>query len=107
MLNGATTVVVDQDYSTLGRLPDTTRAAVVKPDASRVYTFDAPAGSESGELRTFDLTSPTVDGRFQQIGAGVPMSPGSGTGAIEMVITPDGGTIFVVGIAGVWVQPAP
>jgi hypothetical protein len=107
VLNGASTVVVDRDYATLGRLPDSTRAAVVKPDASRVYTFDAAADSASGELRTFDLTAPPVDGMFQQVGPGIPMSPGSATGTIAMALTPDGGTVFVVGTAGAWVQPLP
>jgi hypothetical protein len=35
------------------------------------------------------------------------MTPGNGTGAIAMTITPDGGTVFVAGVSGVYVQPAP
>jgi hypothetical protein len=109
VLNGPETSVLDPDqrFAGLGKLPETTRAVVVKPDASRVYTFDAPLDSDSGELRTFDLTLPTVNGMVQQVGTGIPMSPGSGTGAVAMAITPDGGTIFVVGTNGVWVQPSP
>jgi hypothetical protein len=74
-----------------------------------VYTFDAPAGTESGELRSYTVTArlfPT-DQIYPQTGAGIPMSPGSGTAAIAMAITPDGGTLFVVGTSGVFVQPSP
>jgi 3-hydroxy-3-methylglutaryl CoA synthase len=41
------------------------------------------------------------------IDAGTPMTPGNGTGAIAMTITPDGGTVFVAGVSGVYVQPVP
>jgi len=33
------------------------------------------------------------------------MTPGNGTGAIAMTITPDGGAVFVAGVFGVFVQP--
>lgn len=39
--------------------------------------------------------------------AGTAMTPGNGTGAIAMTITPDGGTVFVAGVSGIYVRPVP
>ena len=109
VVNGSPTVVLDAAYSPRGVLPDTTRAAVFKPDASRVYTFDAAAGTEDGQLRSYNvgirLTLP--DQMYPAVGTPIPMSLGSGTGAIAMTITPDGGTVFVVGTSAIYVQPSP
>ncbi|MFL6603638.1 MAG: hypothetical protein ACJ8R9_20245 [Steroidobacteraceae bacterium] len=109
VVNGPSTVVLGGDFSARGLLPDSTRAAVFKPDAMRVYTFDAPPGTESGELRTFDVSVRLVPSTqfFTQVGTGIPMSPGAGSGALAMTISPDGGTLFVAGVSGVLVQPAP
>lgn len=108
VLNGPSTVVLDRAYGPRGTLPNTTRAVAVKPDASRAYTFDAPSGSDAGMFLTFDLTTPLAgDAQYAPVGAGLPMTPGNGTGAIAMTITPDGGTVFVVGVSGIFVQPAP
>jgi hypothetical protein len=108
VLNGPSTVVLDRAYGPRGTLPNTTRAVSVKPDASRAYTFDAPNGSDAGMFLTFDLTtSLTGDAQYSPLGAGIPMTPGNGTGAIAMTITPDGGAVFVAGVSGVYVQPAP
>jgi hypothetical protein len=108
VLNGPSTVVLDRAYGPRGILPDTTRAVAVKPDASRAYTFDAPNGSDAGVFLTFDLTTAlTGDAQYTPLGAGIPMTPGNGTGAIAMTITPDGGTVFVAGVSGVYVQPVP
>ncbi|MEP7243767.1 MAG: hypothetical protein ABI885_08775 [Gammaproteobacteria bacterium] len=74
-----------------------------------MHTFDAAAGTQNGELRSYDVTTklfPT-DQIFLQVGTGIPLSPGTGTGAIAMAITPDGGTVFVAGTSGVFVQPSP
>ena len=107
IVNGPSTVVIGGDLSARGLLPDTTRAAAIKPDASRAYTFVAAAGSDGGELRSYDISvRPNLNTQlYTQIGTGVPMSPGAGTGAIAMTITPDGGTVFVTGVSGVYVQP--
>ena len=109
VIHGATPVVVSADYSARGSLPASTRASVFNPAGTLVYAFDAPAGSENGELRVYDVTprlNPTTQ-MYVPGGNAVPMSPGSGTGAIAMTRTPDGGTLFIVGVAGVYVQPAP
>ena len=108
VLNGPSTVVLDRAYGPRGTLPNTTRAVAVKPDASRAYTFDAPNGSDAGTFLTFDLTtSLTGDAQYSPLDTGIPMTPGNGTGAIAMTIAPDGRTVFVAGVSGVYVQPAP
>jgi hypothetical protein len=100
--------VLDRAYGPRGSLPSTTRAVAVKPDASRAYTFDAPNGADAGALLTFDLTtSLTGDAQYAPLDAGIAMTPGNGTGAIAMTLTPDGGTVFVAGVSGIYVQPAP
>lgn len=96
------------------RLPGTWFAAHVDTShciqfryGTRVHTFDASAGTESGELRSYDVTArlnPSTQ-MYSPIGAGVPLSPGSGTGVSAM--TPDGGNVFVVGTAAVFVQTSP
>lgn len=108
VLNGPSTVVLDRAYGPRGTLPSTTRAVALKPDGSRAYTFDAPSGSDAGMFLTFDLTtSLTGDAQYAPLNAGTAMTPGNGTGAIAMTITPEGGTVFVAGVSGLYVQPAP
>lgn len=107
VLNGASTRVYSRDYRTLGRLPDTTRAVAVRPDATRAYTFDVPNVSAGGELRSFDLTVVPENGYFAQSGASIPMRLESGAGAVVMAISPDGGAVFVAGTSGVQVHPVP
>ncbi len=108
IVNGLSTIVVGGDFSARGLLPDATRAAAIKPDASRAYAFVAADGGGSGELRSYDISvRPVLPTDFYaQTGAGFPMSPGAGTGAVAMTITADGSTVFVTGVAGVFVQPA-
>jgi hypothetical protein len=108
VIHGPTPTVLDAGYLASGSLPVSTRASVFNVDGTRVYTFDAPAGTENGELRSYDVTvrlNPTTQ-TFPQIGTGVALSPGSGTGVIAMALTPDGGNVFIVGTAGVFVQPS-
>jgi len=105
-VNGPSTVLLRGDLAAHGQLPDDTRAAAIKPDASRAYTFVAAAGSDGGELRSYDINFNLRSTEFfPQVGTGIPMNPGAGTGAVAMAITPDGGTVFVTGVAGVFVQP--
>jgi hypothetical protein len=109
VVHGATPVVVSADYSARGSLPTSTRSAVFNVDGTRLFTFDAPAGTENGELRSYDVTTrlnPSTQ-MYPPVGTAVPLSPGSGTGVIAMTLTPDGGNVFIVGTAGVFVQPSP
>jgi len=106
IVNGAATILLRGDLDAHGLLPEETRAAAIKSDASRAYVFVAANGAESGELRSFDIS---VDRRrtesFPQVGNGIALSVGAGTGAIAMTLTPDDGTVFVTGVNGVFVQP--
>lgn len=109
VIHSDTPVVVSADYSARGSLPSSIRSSIFSPDGTRICAFDGTEGSDSGQLRTYDVTqqlNPTTQ-VYQPIGSAVSMSPGSGTGAIAMTRTPDGGTLFIVGTAGVFVQPAP
>lgn len=99
VLNG--TNVYDAGYNLLGTLPSTTLAVVVKPDATRAYTFDSTAS----QVLSFNLTASPVDGAFQQVGATAPAGdPGTG---VRMAISPDGGSLFLAGNNQIAVQPAP
>jgi hypothetical protein len=94
----------------LGDLPATTIAAVLSPDGSRAYAFDA-----SGKLRTFDLsgTPPGGGTLFPEVGAGTTLAGAPGTPStvvgqsIRMIISPDGGTVFLAGADQIVVQPVP
>ena len=99
VLNG--TNVYDAGYNFLGTLPSTTLAVVVKPDATRAYTFDSAAS----QVLSFDLTASPAGGAFPQVGATAPAGdPGTG---VRMAISPDGGTLFLAGNNQIAVQPAP
>lgn len=108
IIHGPTPVVLGPDYSVRGLLPASTRASVFNKAGTRLYAFDAPEGTQSGELRSYDVSvrlDPSTE--YPPVGTPVPMSPGSGTGAIAMTATPDGETVFIVGTSGVFVQPSP
>lgn len=100
VLNG--TNVYDSGYQLLGTLPATTLAVVVKPDATRAYTFDSAAS----QILSFDLTANPAGAAFPPVGsATAPVGdPGSG---VKMAISPDGGTLFLAGSNQIVVQPAP
>jgi hypothetical protein len=102
-VNSATvTNVYDANYNLLGTLPNTTLAVVVKPDATRAYTFDSTAS----QVLSFDLTASPAGGAFPQVGSGTTLAGNPGTG-VRMAISPDGGTLFLAGSSRIVVQPAP
>ena len=100
VLNGID--VYDASYTLLGTLPSTTLAVVVKPDATRAYTFDSAAAA----VLSFDLTTTASGAALPQVGGAtaLPGDPGSG---VQMAISPDGGTLFLAGANQIVVQPAP
>jgi len=100
VLNG--TNVYDESYTLLGTLPDTTLAVVVKPDATRAYTFDSVAS----QVLSFDLTATPGGAAFPQVGTGTTLAGDPGSG-VQMAISPDGGTLFLAGSNQIVVQPSP
>ena len=105
-----TVSVYDRASTLLGALPGTSGAAAFSPDGARAYTYDS-----SGSLRTFNLTVPTVAGKFQEIGTGTVLagSPGEGISVfspsmvVRLITSPDGGTLFLAGGSQLVIQPAP
>jgi hypothetical protein len=99
--NVAVINVYDGSYTLLGTLPASTLAVVVKPDASRAYTFDAAL-----QVLSFDLTANPAGGAFPQVGSGTTLAGDPGSG-VKMAISPDGGTLFLAGSTQIVVQPSP
>jgi hypothetical protein len=105
-----TVSIYDRSSALLGLLPGTAGAVAFSPDSARAYTFDS-----SGKLRTFNLTAPTLSGKFLEIGTGTDLagSPGpdiavfSPTAVVRMITSPDGGTLFLAGGNQLVIQPAP
>lgn len=106
--NVLVTNVYDANYNLLGTLPSTTLAVVVKPDATRAYTFDSTAS----QILSFDLTATPAGGPFPQFPTGATPMTGTtpvgnpGTG-VRLAISPDGGTLFLAGSSQIVVMPSP
>ena len=81
-------------------------AVVLSPDGTRAYTFDATANV----VHAYDLTAAVdADAQFPEIGSGVTLvDRPSATGSnVQMIITPDGGTLVLAGTTNVIVTPKP
>jgi hypothetical protein len=106
--NTYTTQIYDNNFEYLGSLAGVTIAATMKPDGTRAYTFD-----DTGVLRTFDLTQNPVGGFFPEVGTGtaLPGDPGYTnypyTTTVRMLLSPDGGTLFIAGDTQIVILPAP
>lgn len=94
--------VVNNDLSLFGTLPDTTAAVVVRSDGARAYTYDPTAGG----IVTYDVTVDRDEAAYVALGAATPLvgNPGSG---VKMIISPDGGTLFLAGTGQIVIQPTP
>jgi hypothetical protein len=99
--NPTATNVYDGSYQLLGTLSATTRAYVLNSAGTRAYTLDS-----SGEVRVFDVSATANGGVYPQLGLGIPVSD-PGSGALQMIITPDDETVFIAGVDGIVVQPVP
>jgi IPT/TIG domain len=79
-------------------------AIIVNPQGTRAFVLRA-----GGTLHSYALDQPTVNGQFPEVGTGIsvtiPDNPPSPP--VQTAITPDGGTLFIVGRSGVLVVPAP
>jgi hypothetical protein len=76
---------------------------VLSPDAHRAYTYDS-----SGNVRVFDLTAAPTAGLYPEItpAKSLPGPPGLSTWA-RLIVSPDGGSLFVAIGGGVYIVPLP
>lgn len=104
--------IYDRNFTPLGQLPGMYGTVTFSPDSTRAYAYDS-----SGRLRTFDMTAATVNGQFREIGSGTTLAGNPGAGVaiyppspniiVELIVSPDGRTIFLAGSNQVVIQPAP
>jgi hypothetical protein len=100
VVNGAR-VYSDTEFL-LGSLPDTTAAIALKPDGTRAYTYDPTAGG----VLVFDISVNRDGAAYAPLGAPVPLAGDPGSNP-RMIISPDGGTLFLAGGQQIVVQPTP
>jgi hypothetical protein len=101
VLNGER--VYDSVFNFLGTLPNTTAAVALRSDGGRAYAYDPTAGG----IVTYDTSVDRDEAAYAPLGAVVPLAGNPGT-AVKMIITPDGGTLFLAGTGGeIVIQPTP
>lgn len=101
---GAAGVVYDGSFVSLGYAQNW--RMTVSPDGTRAYGLDPtpPAPATQPILHTFDITGSSV----VELGTtSLTPSPGGGGGAHLLLVSLDGGTLFVEGPNGISVLPAP
>jgi hypothetical protein len=93
--------VYDASFNLLGNLPSLTQCAL-SPDGRKIYAYVA---GTPGMIHVYDTNAPS-SGSFNEIGTGTALvdSPGNG---VQMVVTPDGGSLIIAGNQRVVVMPAP
>jgi hypothetical protein len=92
------TTVYDAAFNVVGTLPSYV-LYVLSPDGKFAYGYF----TQEGRVRKFDVTTP---GSVTEVGSGSVVAPAN-TGMSEMTISPDGGTLFLVGTTSVVIAPAP
>jgi hypothetical protein len=97
------TDVYDAGINKLGSLPTTTVASTISADATRAYAYDG-----NGTVRVFDLTASPVNSFYPEITPAKTLlnSPATSTWA-SLVVSPDGGSLFVAIASGIYVVPLP
>ena len=75
--------------------------SVISPSGTRAYIWE----SSSNTIRTFDLESPNGSGGFTEIGSGTTLADSHGTYAPTLMISQDGGTLFLGGDAKILIIP--
>jgi hypothetical protein len=100
VLNG--TRVYDTTEAFFGTLPATTAAVVLRPDGARAYTYDPTAGG----ILVFDTSVDRDEAEYPALGPAVPLAGDPGSNP-QMIISPDGRTLFLAGSTQVVVQPTP
>jgi hypothetical protein len=97
------TTVYDSSLNARGTLPSDLTGVVVSPNGAAAYAYF----SSTSAIRKFDLSSPDGSGGFNEIGSVTAVADSPGTGLVRMVISPDGGTLFLAGTERVIIIPAP
>jgi hypothetical protein len=92
------TTVYDADFNALGTLPNDANPFVLSPDGNFAYAYS----SAEGRVRKFNVSASGVT----EVGTGSAVAPAN-TEMSEMTISPDGGTLFLVGTTSVVIAPAP
>ena len=105
-INGGGVEIYDAALNVIGTLPNSTIAGVLAPSGQRAYTYDA-----NGTVRVFDVTTPlSAQVMFPEILPAITPSASPSTNLnnpLKMLITPDGGTIFIAGDQQIIVVPLP
>ena len=95
--------VTNASFVELGKLPATVINGVLSPEGARVYGFDGT----SGTIRVFDSSLPSVGGILAEVLPAItpiadPVNPNRRG---QMLVTPDGRTLFIAGADRIVVQP--
>jgi hypothetical protein len=102
-----TTELYDRLTFTLrGRLPVSSRASVLNAAGTVAYTYGA-----DGKLHKYDVSAFIAGGTYTESGTGVTLagnpSAVPGEVGVKMLLSPDGGTLFLAGTQQIVVVPAP
>jgi len=101
VLNGS--LVFDRNFVQIGSIPCGAMKTVLSPDGLRAYCFSNSGGTT---LRRYDLSAPPIAGAFPEIGSGITLAGDPGASP-KMVLSPDGGTMFIAGQNRIVIQPLP
>jgi hypothetical protein len=97
------TAVYDREFKFLGTLPSPGSGVavpfVLSPDGDFAYAYYSP----EGRVRKFNISAP---GAITEVGSGSVVMPAK-TAMSQMTISPDGGTLFLVGTTSVVITPTP
>jgi hypothetical protein len=89
------------NLTSLGNFPIDTISSALAPELPRAYTYH-----RDGRVRAFDLSVPAVNGELVEILPAI--SPASGDVYIgQMLVTPDGGVLFIGGYDEIKVYALP
>jgi hypothetical protein len=94
-----TTIIYDAAFNALGTLPSDANPFVLSPDGNFAYAYS----SSQGRVRKFSISASSG---VTDAGTGAAVAPAN-TELSEMTISPDGGTLFLVGSTSVVIAPAP